>query len=133
MRMLRLLALTSASLALLACETPTAPASQRLGLSSDGAALTLTNPNSWPVFYLTMDPNILAGVDGIITDYALCTDPPTCARVAAKSTVRVPYTHIDGYHAGQVAVHLTQWRIRRRSSGEYEATDIQSFDATLQE
>ena len=125
--MLRALALTCASLTLLACETPTSPASQRLTLSSDGSALTLRNPNSWPVFYLLLDPDILAGVD-----YVLCTDPATCRRVAAKSSARVPYTEIVGYHAGQVAILLTQWRIRRSSSGDYEATDVQSFEASLQ-
>ena len=130
--MLRVLALTCASLTLLACETPTSPASQLLKLSSDGSAFTLTNPNSWPVFYRAFNPNILAGVDGAIGDYALCTNPPTCPRVAAKSRVRVPYTDIDGYYAGQVAIQLTQWRIRRTSSGDYEATDVQSFDANLQ-
>ena len=132
MRTLRALALTIASLTLLACETPTNPASQLLAISSDGNALTLTNPNSWPVFYMVADPGLLAVASGVISDFALCTDPPTCPRVAGKSSVRVPYSHIAGYHAGQAAVRLTQWRIHRGSSGDYEATDIQSLDANIQ-
>ena len=124
--MLRVFVLTCASLTLLACETPTSPPSQLLTASSDGSALTLTNPNSWPVFYMAMDPYVLAG------DYTLCTDPPACPRVAAKSIARVPYTELVGYRTGQTAIHLIQWRIRRSSSGGYEATDVHSFDANLQ-
>ena len=129
---LRALTLTLASLALLGCETPTAPASRPLALSSDGSTLTITNPNSWPVFYMVVDPNILALASGTIADFSLCTDPTTCPRVAAKSSVRVAYAEIVGYHAGQSAVRLTQWRLRRNSGGGYEATDIQSTDANIQ-
>ncbi len=132
MRKLWALALTIASLTLLACETPTDPASQLLALSSDGSALTLTNPNSWPVFYMAVDPNILAVASGTIADFALCTDPASCPRVAAKSSVRVPYAEIAGYHAGQASVQITQWRLRRSSSGDYEATDVQSADVNIQ-
>ena len=124
---LRTPALIVAALTLLACETPTQPSSQLLTLSSDGTALTLTNRNSWPVFYMVVDPNMLA-----LLDFALCEDPATCPRVAAKSSVRVPYTDIIGYHPGQAAVHFTQWRLRQNSSGDYDATDIQGADANIQ-
>ena len=126
MRKLRTVALTIASLTLLGCETPTAPASQLLSVSSDGSAITLTNSNSWPVFYMMVDPNMLA-----LLDFALCTDP-ACPQVAAKSIVHVPYGDIIGYHPGQTAVRLMQWRLRRNSSGTYEATDIKGTDATIQ-
>lgn len=132
MRTLRAIALTLASLTLLACETPTAPASQPLVLSSDGTALTLTNSNSWPVFYMAIDPNILALASGTIADFALCTDPVTCPRVAGKSSVRVPYAEIAGYHAGLASVHVTQWRLRRGSTGDYEPVDVQAVDANIQ-
>jgi hypothetical protein len=132
MRKLRALALTIASVTLLACETPTDPASQLLALSSDGSALTLTNPNSWPVFYMAVDPSLLAVASGTIADFALCSDPPSCPRVAAKSSVRVPYEEIAGYHAGQASVHITQWRLRRSSSGAYEPNDVQAVDANIQ-
>lgn len=128
MSMLRIFVLTCASLTLLACETPTSPPSQLLTVSSDGIAITLTNSNSWPVFYMTMNPFWTARAG----DFTLCTDPPVCARVPAKSTVRVPYTEIAGYHAGELGFQLTQWRIRLSSSGHYEATDVQSFEASLQ-
>ena len=129
MRMLRALALTITSVTLLACETPTAPASQLLSLSSNGSALTLTNPNSWPVFYMAMDSNLLTALAG---DFALCTDPPSCPRVAAKSSVRVPYTEIAGYRSGLAAVHIIQWRLRRSASGDYEATDVHWVDTNIQ-
>jgi len=132
MRTLRALALTLASLTLFGCETPTSPTSQRLLVSSDGRALTLTNPNSWPVFYMAIDPNTLAVASGSLADFALCTNPSACPRVAAKASVRVPYVEIGGYHVGQAAVRVTQWRLRRSSSGDYEATDIQSLDAAIQ-
>ena len=126
------LGLILASLTMLACQTPTDPASQLLALSSDGSALTLTNANAWPVFYMVEDPNLLAALDGVISDFALCTDPAACPRVAAKSSVRVPYSEIAGYHPGLAAVHFTQWRLRRSSSGDYEAADIQWADANIQ-
>ncbi|HEY2374983.1 MAG TPA: hypothetical protein VGH98_03315 [Gemmatimonadaceae bacterium] len=132
MRTSRALALALAALTLLACETSTSPVSQRLVVTSDGTALTLTNTNSWPVFYMAVDPNFLATTaSGTVADFALCDDPSSCPRVAAKSSVRVPYSEIAGYHVGQTAVRVTQWRLQRSSSGNYEATDIQSADLDL--
>ena len=132
MRNRRIFAVALATLTLLGCETPTSPASQLLTVTADGSALTLKNPNSWPVFYMVVDPGFLASANGIIADYALCTDPASnCPRVAARGTVRVPYADIFGYYAGLSNIRVTQWRVHRRPSGEYEATDIQYVDASL--
>ena len=133
MRTLRAIALTLAALTLLACETPTAPASQPLVVSSDGSALTLTNSNSWPVFYMALDPNILAVASGTIADFALCANPASCPSVPGKSNVRVPYTDIAGYYPGLSSVQVTQWRLRRSSTGDYAVIDVQSVDANIQQ
>lgn len=126
MRTIRLFAVALATLTLVACETPTAPA-QRLTVSTDGSALTLRNPNVWPVFYMAIDPNMLA-----LADFALCTDPASsCPRVAALGTARFPYSEISGYHSGQTQARVIQWRLQRRTSGDYDATDIQSIDVSL--
>ena len=133
MRNLRVLALALATRTLLACATPTSPASQLLDVEADGSALTLKNPNGWPVFYIAVNPGYLASsAKGVIADFALCTDPSSnCPRVAARATVRVPYAEIAGYYVGLPSVQVTQWRVQRRSSGEYVATDIQYRDAPL--
>lgn len=126
MRTIRLFAVALATLTLVACETPTAPP-QRLTVSSDGGALTLRNPNAWPVFYMAIDANTLA-----LADFALCTDPASsCPRVAAFGTARLPYSDILGYHGGQTQARVIHWRLQRRTSGDYDATDIQSIDVSL--
>lgn len=131
MRTLRAFALTIAALTLLACETPTDPASQLLALSSNGSVLTLTNPNSWPVFYSVVDPNWLALGDRELALSAPCADP-ACPHVLARSSVRVPYSAIGGYHAGLASVQITQWRLSRSSSGDYRAIDVRSDEANIQ-
>jgi hypothetical protein len=133
MRNPRVLGLALATLTLLACETPTSPPSQLLHVEADGSALTLKNPNDWPLFYIAANEGFLAAsAKGVIADFALCTDPSSnCPRVAARATIRVPYAEIVGYYAGLPSVHITQWRVQRRSSGEYAAMDIRSLDAPL--
>src|SRR5436190_5298926 len=126
MRNPRVLAFALATLTLLACETPTSPASQPLQVEADGSALTLQNPNGWPVFYMAVNPGYLAAnSNGLIADFALCTDPASnCPQVIARGMVRIPYSAIFGYYAGQSSVRVTQWRVQRRSWGEYEAVDV---------
>jgi hypothetical protein len=124
MRYPRIRALAFAALALSACETPTNVSSLPLAVTVDATALTLSNPNGWPVFYLAMNPNSLA-------DYALCTDPASCPSVAARGSARVPLTEIAGYEAGISSVQVTQWRLQRSVAGDYEATDIHSVNVAL--
>ena len=133
MRNPRVFALVLGTLMLLACETPTSPPSQLLNVEADGGALTLKNPNDWPVFYLAVNPGYLAAsAKGVLADFALCTDPSSnCPRVAARASVRVPYAEIVGYYAGLSSVHITQWRVQRHSSGEFVAMDIKYLDAPL--
>ncbi|HZI43072.1 MAG TPA: hypothetical protein VFD67_15240 [Gemmatimonadaceae bacterium] len=127
MRVPRIFAVILASLTLGACETSTSPASQPLSVSADGTALTLRNPNAWPVFYLAMDPRMLA-----VAELALCRDPSSsCPRVAAFGTVRLPYSEISGYQSDETQARVMHWRLHRQMSGDYEATDIQSVDVSL--
>ena len=124
MRHPRLLALAFAALAFSACETPTNASSLPLAVTADATALSLSNPNGWPLFYLAINPNSLA-------DYALCTDPQSCPSVAARGSARVPLTDIAGYESGISGVQVTQWRLQRSVSGDYEATDIRSVNVSL--
>ena len=124
MRHPRILALSFAALAVAACESPTNVSSLPLAVTSDATALTLRNPNGWPVFYLAINPNSLA-------EYALCVDPASCPSVAARGSARVPLTEIAGYEAGISGVQVTQWRLQRSVAGDYEATDIRYLNVSL--
>jgi hypothetical protein len=126
MRKLRLLALALA-VGSVACHSTTSVTSELLTVAADGSALTLKNPNPWPVFYIAADPGFLA-----LADYALCVNPESnCPRVAARSTVRVPYSDIAGYNAASKDVVIMQWRLQRELSGSYTAIDFSSLQLRL--
>jgi len=120
----RIFALAFAATAVSACETPTNSTSQPLAVSADATTLTLQNPNGWPVFYLATNPASLA-------DYALCMDPTSCPKVAARASVRVPLTEVAGYQAGMTGVDVFQYRLQRSISGDYQATDTRSVSVAL--
>jgi hypothetical protein len=124
MRYPRTFAVAFAAVALSACETATKTTSLPLAVTADATALTLQNPNAWPVFYLAINPASLA-------DYALCMDPTSCPKVAARGSARVSLAEVAGYQVGMASVQVSQWRLERSLSGDYEATDMRSVTVSL--
>jgi hypothetical protein len=76
------------------------------------------------VFYLAINPASLA-------DYALCMDPTSCPKVAARGSARVSLAEVAGYQVGMASVQVSQWRLERSLSGDYEATDMRSVTVSL--
>lgn len=113
---------------LLSCNSPTEVVNRPLAVMTDGANVTLANGNSVPIFYLLINPNILA-----LADYVLCQDPSSgCPRVAPHATVRVPYGNIFGYASSEKTVTVTQWRLQRTVQGTYQTVDLRSTTVPLQ-
>ena len=109
-----------------ACSSATEPHSTQLRASSDGSAVTLENPNDWAIYYVIVNPNLLA-----VMDWAPCTDAATCPHVTAHGSFRVAYADIGGYQSGETTATIYQWRVRRRLTGEYETTDLQQSTVLL--
>ena len=121
------IAFAIALVTLSSCRSTTSPTTRFLTVSTDGSAMTLQNPNAWPVFYFAVDPNFLA-----LLDFVLCSDPSSsCPRVPALGTSRVPYSDIAGYHDGQKDVVIYQWRLERKSDGTYTTTDLRTVTVPL--
>ena len=126
LRLLRHSLLAAFCLALPACRSSVEPAGAPLDFASDNAAITLTNPNPWPVYYTTMDPEFLALYDGIP-----CPDPTlNCQHVPANGSLRIPFTDIMGFSASSTKVLLWEYRLVPKKSG-YEQRDFFSRTFTV--
>jgi hypothetical protein len=112
----RLLFLCAAAL-LAACagdptgsDTPFAVSVQPDG---DGALL-LTNTDDQPVYYRIWNPDALA-------QWAPCTSPADCPRIAPGQSVRVPYSEIGLWMPESREAELHWWQFRRVGDGYVEA------------
>jgi hypothetical protein len=123
-RSLRVLPLLLA-VVVLACTSPTEP--RQLRVIAAANAVTMENPNDWPVFYVLANPGFLA-----LVDLALCEDPASnCPRVPPHGTVHVSYSDIVGYDAAETEATLMHWRLERQVDGTYRSRDFQTVNVGL--
>lgn len=124
----RIVALLAICIAPVSCRDAIAPDSTPLGFTSNGTAVTLTNANGWPMYYMVVDPNTLA-----LLDYVLCTNPASsCPRVPAHGSVQLTYDQILGHSSGSTKAQLIEYRLELTSPGHYEQRDFQTRTFDLQ-
>jgi len=113
------------ALSILGCHSPTEP--RQLRVIAAANMVTMENTNDWSVFYLLANPNFLA-----VVDLALCEDPASpCPRIPPRGTVRVAYSDIVGYEAGETEATLWEWRLERQLDGTYRSRDLQVTNLVL--
>jgi hypothetical protein len=81
--------------AALACSDPVSVTQDKFTIHATGREVVLSNAAAQPTFYLIVERETAAGIN-----FATCVDGSQCLRVAAGSTVRVPYRDITGYRPG---------------------------------
>lgn len=127
MKTFRALPCALLGLAALACNSPTGTDSRELRVVAAANAVTMENPNDWPVFYLLANPQFLA-----VADLVLCENPnSSCERVPARGSSHVAYTSIVGFQAGEREATLWQWRLERQVDGTYRSTNFHATTVVL--
>ncbi len=93
----------AAVLALLAaCSDTTLPTDEWVRARATGeASLSVTNRGDEPIYVRVSDPTTL--------DIMVACSPRTCTRITAGQTLRIPYTQIINYDAGDAQAAVSWW------------------------
>lgn len=94
--------LAALALALAACSDPTLPTDEWIQARAAGSAtLAITNRGDAPVYVQVSDPTEFILMRGC--------SPETCARIDPGETLRVPYSDITSYDAGDEHAAVNWW------------------------
>ena len=118
-------AVVAVAFLLAGCESPTEVQGDLLNAVSSDLHLELINRTDDPVYFIVAESGLAAR-----TLYMICSDPVACPHVAPGASVSIPYTQIDGYQPGALAL-VMHWRLVGLPWNGYEADEVRSLKVPL--
>lgn len=92
------------------------------GVSTGSGALRMENPTNVAVYYVVMESGFAARAD-----WAPCTNPSTCPKVAPHRDKSVAYEEIAGYDPGDSEAILYWWHLVPAPADGYQPDSIRAI------
>ena len=100
-----------------ACTSLTGP----FEVSARPAALRLENSSAMAIYYVLIESETATRVD-----WAPCTNPLSCTKVAPGGATNIPYAQIMGYEPGDAEVILYWWHLEPAPAGGFQVDSIRA-------
>lgn len=110
----------------IACSDPTGPRSDILRVDRRPAALEFRNLTAAPVYWMALETEVLP-----LINYALCTNPTSCAPLAAHATELVPYNELWCCQGEQRHLTILHYHLVPAPGGGFRPDSVRTIGVQL--